>query len=485
MMKRVCLLVGFMLGGAAHSVAQPPPEPPSNDECTGAIEIGNGMTMGNNIGATTSSPTGSCGVMGSDVWYSYTATCTGLVRASFCAQYGGMASYDSQIAIFTGDCANLNEIACNDDFCGLQSNVVFPVVAGTTYFIAVGGFAGSQGSFTLSIFCCSNLDSDTSHVCVVGQPASALIFPLFESRSGKGTLITVTNLDTDRRDCGNGFREGDVCLLYTYFGFDPDLGFCREFNTTECLTPGDTLTVFADQHNPEQHQGWLWVEARDPESGRAIQFDHLIGSAIIVDMNTDFLFHYLPYGFRSHANDAVLDFEISGDACGRAFTDVDGDDFADFDGREYDFWPQELRLDNFFQQGGTAPQFGTDLTLASCDVDPFDGSLTHVNFGVWNNRERRFSAQLDFECFFRGPLTDISNITTNLAGDPNELVIGTRHIQTGWLELIPSDPILGVFHTRISGTNFAAGHQLEFVGEFGGLCDFNPDHHPCSLPRVD
>jgi hypothetical protein len=318
---------------------------------------------------------------------------------------------------------------------------------------------------------------------VLDQPASALVYPLFDSTPNRGTLITVTNtlaggLAGGNVTCGNGFRQGDVCLIYTYFGFDQSRLFCREFNIPECLTPGDTLTVFADQHNPEMEIGWLWVEARDPETFEAIDFDYLIGSAIVVDTLTDFLFQYHPYGFRGLPGEGG-DGE---DACGRLFTDLDEDGRADFDGEEYDFWPRKLLLDEFFQEGGVPP-FRNELTLASCDVDHRDRDDTSVSALIWNNREVRFSRSFSFECFFRAPLSSISNIARNLNGDPNELVSNAgRVLQAGWLELTASDAILGVFFQRVNSTAFAAGRELQFTGQFGGEED--EDNEPCELLRV-
>ncbi|MBI1849453.1 MAG: hypothetical protein HYR85_03810 [Planctomycetes bacterium] len=324
---------------------------------------------------------------------------------------------------------------------------------------------------------------------VLDEPASALVYPLFDSTPSHGTLITVTNTNTSRvrTTCNNnGFAEGDICVLYTYFGFDRGRSFCREFNTTECLTPGDTLTVIADQHNPEMEIGWLWVEARDPETGRAVDFDYLIGSAIVVNTGTDFLFEYHPYGFRALPGTVQRPTGETHDACGRDFTDLDNDGFADFDGVEYDFWPATLYLDEFFQQGGTNPSFSNELTLASCDVDPFDSDDTRVAALIWNNRERAFSRSFNFECQFKAPLSDISNVVNNLGGDPNELVLGARSIQAGWLSLVGSDAILGVFFQRVNANPaLAAGHELQFSGQFGGPEDPNSSHYPCSLPRVD
>ncbi len=327
---------------------------------------------------------------------------------------------------------------------------------------------------------------------VLGQPASALVYPYFDSTPNMGTLITITNVNKDRHSCGNDFHVGDISVLYTYFGLDTRRDFCREFNIDEFFTPGDTLTVFADQHNPEMELGWLWAEARDPESGEAIDFDYLIGSAIVVDTGTDFLFQYLPYGFRSHIDENAgpeQPPDEDTDACDRFFTDVaEFNGLADFNGEEYDFWPLVLYLDEFFQEGGTNPAFNNRLAIASCDIDPFDDEDTGtvVDVGIFNNREARFSSGFDFECFFLAELNEISLIVRNLRGDPDELVTdGGRSIQAGWIEFLPEDdPILGVFFQRIGTSGFAAGRNLQFDGAFGDIeSDPDPNHLPCALPH--
>ncbi len=314
---------------------------------------------------------------------------------------------------------------------------------------------------------------------VLGRAASALIFPLVDTRPNMGTLISITNTNTSTIPCWDDFREGDICLHYTYFGFDTDLGFCREFDIDECLTPGDTLTVLADQHNPEMEIGWLWVEARDPVSFEPIDFDYLIGSAMVVDMGSDFLARYMPYGFRARP-DLHSD---SGSRCFRGSTDVDYDGAADFNGVEYDFWPEGLFLDNFFEEGGSSPEFSGLLALASCDVDFQDADTTTVSFFIFNNEERRFSRDLHFECFFLDTLSSISNIFNDLRGDPNELAIPGRPLPTGWLKLSGTDAILGVFIERIVGSSFAGGDALEMFGQFGGPNDPVWWHRPCSIPR--
>ena len=124
----------------------------AQDECATAVQILDGLTSGSNIGATTSSPTGSCGLMGSDVWYYYEACNPGMVTVSLCDP-GASANYDAVLAAFSGTCGSLTELACNDDFCGFSSEITFVANPGETYYIAVGGFGGKKGNFTLSVSC--------------------------------------------------------------------------------------------------------------------------------------------------------------------------------------------------------------------------------------------------------------------------------------------------------------------------------------------
>lgn len=134
----------------------------ANDDCAGALAISSGLTVGSNTGATTSVPTGSCSTMGDDVWFKWTADCSGPVTVNVCGG-GGTADFDTIIAVFDGDCAGLTEISCNDDSCGLQSSVSWVATLGTDYYVAVGGYTNTsgvtaQGNFTLNLQCLTNDD---------------------------------------------------------------------------------------------------------------------------------------------------------------------------------------------------------------------------------------------------------------------------------------------------------------------------------------
>jgi hypothetical protein len=62
---------------------------------------------------------------------------------------------DSKVAAYAGTgCPSSATIACNDDSCGLQSQIAFNVVQGNAYTIQLGNFPGasaSSGTFTLTV----------------------------------------------------------------------------------------------------------------------------------------------------------------------------------------------------------------------------------------------------------------------------------------------------------------------------------------------
>jgi hypothetical protein len=117
-----------------------------NDDCTGATPLALGVPVSyDTTGAATSSPTWPCaGVGGADLWYSHTAAATGDLRVTTCG-----SSYDSALEVFTGGCGALTSIACNDDVCAMQAQIVFSATAGTSYLIRVGGWNGAMGLGTL------------------------------------------------------------------------------------------------------------------------------------------------------------------------------------------------------------------------------------------------------------------------------------------------------------------------------------------------
>lgn len=148
---------------------------PSNDECVNTVPVGDGETFFDTTGATTDGPSepGICtffnnSQVSQDVWYCYTASCTGLVTVDLCN-----ALYDTKVAVYEGcGCpAGASAIACNDDGCGLQSVLAFPGVAGNSYLVRIGGFREEEGPGSVFI-ACTGSECDEASDCDDGDPCT-------------------------------------------------------------------------------------------------------------------------------------------------------------------------------------------------------------------------------------------------------------------------------------------------------------------------
>jgi hypothetical protein len=138
------------------------PPPAGNDACNAPVAIaGAGPFAFDNSSATTGAEgqnEGICLAFGTpgidhDLWYTWTAGSTGQATLSLC----GLAGHDSKVAVYPGAPAcpvNGTAIVCNDDSCGLQSQVCFNVTNGTAYTIQMGTYPsalGGAGSFSINV----------------------------------------------------------------------------------------------------------------------------------------------------------------------------------------------------------------------------------------------------------------------------------------------------------------------------------------------
>ncbi|MCH8242526.1 MAG: hypothetical protein IH897_07940, partial [Planctomycetes bacterium] len=117
------------------------------DSCSGPRVVNEGTFGGSTVGNTGTDVTSCTSGDTLDEWFCYTPTCSGTATASLCSN----TNFDTSLAVFE-ECGG-TELACSDDFCGLQSRVDWPVTAGTPYFVRVAGFGGATGDFELQISC--------------------------------------------------------------------------------------------------------------------------------------------------------------------------------------------------------------------------------------------------------------------------------------------------------------------------------------------
>lgn len=127
----------------------------TDDTCWFPRHVSEGNHAFDTTGYSGDGPVGPCGGVGPDIWFAYTASCTGTAFVSTC---NNLTQYDTVIDAYEGvDCPPPTYIDCNDDgpnLCPPQSSLSFPVVAGQTYMIRVAGKLGvHRGPGRLDIHC--------------------------------------------------------------------------------------------------------------------------------------------------------------------------------------------------------------------------------------------------------------------------------------------------------------------------------------------
>jgi len=152
-----------------------------SDDCNTPVALSGYGTFPFNNGVATTGAEGQneylCYQFGSssvdnDVWFNWTAPATETVKVQTC----GGTSMDSKIAAYPGGgaCPSAGSVlACNDDTCGLQSEIQFSATAGSSYVIQIGNFpgaGGSSGSFDIgNIPPPSGNDDCNSSTAIAGQ----------------------------------------------------------------------------------------------------------------------------------------------------------------------------------------------------------------------------------------------------------------------------------------------------------------------------
>ena len=188
------------------------------ETCTQALELVDGSTPFATVCAASERPghaecelEGDAGTIASDIWYHYTPAATGLLRLSTC-EY---SDFDTDLAVYRGDCEQLELLGCNDDAPGCPggpSELRLPVRMGDALLIRLGGgVEGAAGT--------GRLDAELlpSH-----GPSLPDLPPGMEPRSGRAT-ITVCSSGCDHttiQDAINASSDGDTIVVFeagTYF----------------------------------------------------------------------------------------------------------------------------------------------------------------------------------------------------------------------------------------------------------------------------
>jgi hypothetical protein len=195
-----------------------------NDDCEGAIALACGdVYSGETINDSDSGANAS-----NDEFFSFTGAGTPeLVTVSLCSG----TDFDTVLRIFE-DCTLSNEIAMNDDSCGLQSELTFLSDGTSTYFIMVEGFGSSSGNFTIALSC--------EALAVNDECENALPIACGETITGTTTNAT---FDASAPACGGV----DITTPGVWYEFTDNSGLVSDYTISLCSgTDYDSkLTVYS------------------------------------------------------------------------------------------------------------------------------------------------------------------------------------------------------------------------------------------------
>ncbi|HOY31926.1 MAG TPA: T9SS type A sorting domain-containing protein [Bacteroidales bacterium] len=133
---------------------------PPNDLCVNATSLPCGTTglSGTTVNCVSETTVTGCNMSNYGVWYKFTGDGVETTISS-------AATFDHQMAILSGSCGNLTNVACVDDyFFASTETYTFTPVSGTNYYIYIGHWSSTStitGTFTISRSCagspCSNI----------------------------------------------------------------------------------------------------------------------------------------------------------------------------------------------------------------------------------------------------------------------------------------------------------------------------------------
>jgi len=226
-------------------------QPPStnNDNCQNAKQIGDVTNIP--FDTTSASHDGpSLCMYSSNLWYCYTASCTGQVTVSLAG-----SSYDTMLAVYDGcECypTSSDMIECNDDTNNSrQSEIVFDAVAGNQYLIEVGGYALEAGQGMLSVSCEGvqpppPSKDDCQNATPVGDVKNLAFSTANATFDGSGLCMTSPNIWY----CYIATCTGDVTVSLAGSSYDTMLA---AYDGCECYpVSGDLIECNDDAGNSYQ-----------------------------------------------------------------------------------------------------------------------------------------------------------------------------------------------------------------------------------------
>lgn len=320
------------------------------------------------------------------------------------------------------------------------------------------------------------------------NPSSLFLFPLYEQGPLGGaptalpnlnTLITVTNTSSTQ-------------TAYVHYVFvsvsDSMTSPCTHLNDqTRTLTPLDTYSLLTNPFaSTTARKGYAYAFAVDRQlpPWRPVSFNHLIADAVILDGVVGTNFSFNPVGFRSIS-------EATGAPIGTA--PASWSPAPLLDGVMYSRAPDRILIPKFMAQNSTHGHVSElvflNLAMATtpATTPTANQMLTLVDFLVFNDNEEAFSAQYEFRCWKRTPLSSINglfdefflaNFTNDAPGEVTLSAAAGDRAETGWILLKGGvstfssgdiqDPAIMAVLIENTGTDEYTAELPFFLGERNG-----------------
>ena len=276
---------------------------------------------------------------------------------------------------------------------------------------------GTAG-WTLVFFFMTSVMAQGRYVAPQNTPGSILIFPLVDATPGRLTVVSITNTNTNRRFVsGMPYREGDVDLLLRYIYQDGSM-----VENVAQMEAGGVHSFFAQSHAGRVHAGYLYVIARDPFTGEAIDFDFLLGNALVLDLQTQAGFGIEALSFRSLAKENRSPTGLS--PLGHVYSDLGKDGQFYLDGTEFSATYDRITVPVLFEE--VTGEIETEIVLLTTLPSNY---RVDVQLELFNNNETGFQVPFHFQVWMKstfGALTEVARMP-NLNG-----VNPTGEIRTGW-----------------------------------------------------
>ncbi|MBN2776083.1 MAG: T9SS type A sorting domain-containing protein [Bacteroidales bacterium] len=277
------------------------PLPPDNENCDDADQLVCGTVdlAGTTISTSSQTHGSSCSISNYGVWYTFTGDGAETTITS-------TADFDHEMAISSGSCASLTNIACVDVTNGTESFTFTPSL-GTDYYIYMAHYDSSSsltGDFTISRSDCAvdmsyvsatTTQSNTSAV-TMGSVNQQIIGITVET-SGELNPLDLTGF-VFRTDGSDSYSTDISNLNVWYTGANSQFLATNIFGTTQAPASPGTDIVFTGSQQLIEGTNYFWLTYDINDAATAGNVVDAICNSVIIDGNSNIPVVTSPVGSR-------------------------------------------------------------------------------------------------------------------------------------------------------------------------------------------